>query len=513
MRRNRTKEGRRVIEQKRKSPLLAWLLAPTLFFVSGHHAVALDAAEADYELKLLGKYIFFDKISEPKRMACVTCHDPATGGTGSVAGVNLRQVVITGANPHTVGNLKPPTNAYASRIKPFQACDEGINTAPASGGFCGGNFWDGRAEGRGPADGGALFPAGATKHIGDEVFQGLTDPPLHYAAYFGPTADQALNPMPNPDEQNIGRQAVCEHVASAKYAELYLLAWGEAIDCRDVPVAISAPDVEVPPEKAFDISFKRLMLAVGAWQHSGEVNSFSSRRDRALRAELACVEGASDADPAVCNHPDFINSPGKFPLVGLTAQENLGHALFYNIRFNPRFDGLPAANCGFCHSENPASDDGTELLQLYADHAYHNIGTPPNPELPAAPAPGLGGHTGAPPGFFRTPTLRNVDKRKDEDFTKAYTHNGWFKSLESIIHFYNTAAVKPRCPDGVTTEKEALKNGCWPEPEHPGAPIPALIGNLGMSAEEEAAVVAYLKTFTDDVTPTAPPPYKPARKK
>ncbi|HEX5513276.1 MAG TPA: hypothetical protein VFY81_02695, partial [Gammaproteobacteria bacterium] len=37
-------------------------------------AVALDRHEQDYDLKLLGKYIFFDKISNPPRMACVSCH-------------------------------------------------------------------------------------------------------------------------------------------------------------------------------------------------------------------------------------------------------------------------------------------------------------------------------------------------------------------------------------------------------------------------------------------------------
>ena len=62
-------------------------------------AMALDANEPDYDLKLLGKYVFFDTISNPKRMACVTRHDPDTGGRGSVSGVNLHQVAITGANP------------------------------------------------------------------------------------------------------------------------------------------------------------------------------------------------------------------------------------------------------------------------------------------------------------------------------------------------------------------------------------------------------------------------------
>ncbi len=518
----------------------------------------LDPSEPDYDLKLLGKYVFFDKISNPPRMACVTCHDPETGGTGSVSGVNLHQVVITGANPLTKGNLKPPTNAYASFIPPFRACNSG---GLGANNYCGGNFWSGRAEGNGhPEDGGPgpVFPSGATKHIGKEIFQGLTNPPLQFVTYFGPTSDQALNPMPNKVEQNIERRAVCNHVASASYARLYKKVWGVAINCSDEPVAVSASDVGAA-ETQFDISFKRLMLAVGAWQHSKDLNSFSSKRDIALRAEIACMEGAPDADPAVCTHPNYLNSPGKFPLVGLTDQENLGHDLFYNRLPNPfappapigppfnvapRPD-LPRTNCSFCHSDNPGPvgpggrDDGSEPQQLYTAQDYHNIGTPANPEIPQLdpprqPSPDLGiaSHSGldAPglhrPGFFKTPTLRNVDKRKGNDFIKAYTHNGWFKSLESLVHFYNTGFVPgataqafgiTRCK-GTVTEKEALAHNCWPFPEFPNANDPSgnragalgspLVGNLGMTADQEAALVAYLRTFTDTKTSKAPPPYK-----
>jgi cytochrome c peroxidase len=41
-------------------------------------------------------------------------------------------------------------------------------------------------------------------------------------------------------------------------------------------------------------------------------------------------------------------------------------------------------------------------------------------------------------GRFQVPTLRNVDKRPNRDFVKAYGHNGYFK-------IYNTRDVLPRC--------------------------------------------------------------------
>ena len=232
-------------------------------------------------------------------MACVTCHDPATGGTGSVSGVNLHQVAITGANPHTVGNLKPPTNAYATFIESFRDCNSG---GLGRRNKCGGNFWNGRAEGNDIP----VFPDGATKHIGYEVFYTTEGEPLggdvwEYADHFGGTADQALNPPPNPVEQNIDRQAVCLHVALSKYAELYERVWGVGIDCSDDEVEVSAPDVDAP-EKAFDISFKRLMLAVCSWQASYDLNSFTSKRDKALRAELACACDGGNGNP---NYPGY----------------------------------------------------------------------------------------------------------------------------------------------------------------------------------------------------------------
>ncbi len=468
-------------------------------------ATPLSPAEEDYQLKLLGKHVFFDKISEPSRMACASCHDPRWGWTGNNTHINSTQVGITGANPHTKGGLKPPSNAYASEIQDFGQCPPGILAVAQE---CGGNFWNGRAEGRSFTDGGQMFPAGATKHVDVEVFQGDVGLQLAYSEYLGPVADQAINPMPNPVEQNIERQAVCEHVAKQKYAALYQEVWNEPIDCGANLVAIKADDVDA--ESEFDISFKRLAVAMSAYQHSAEVNSFSSKRD---------IELALDAD-------------GQFPLDGFTDQENLGHDLFYTDFLNPLTteDGRTiVTNCSLCHSDSPGfvfgppipgveRDDGTEPKQLYADDGFHNIGVPKNPELPAnlglVDHTGNAGHTGT----FKTPTLRNVGKKLSGGVTKAYTHNGYFKTLDSIIHFYNTAETKPKCealfPDrSEFPESFALANDCWPEPET-GGPTSSrglLFGNIGMTTEEEAAIVAYLKTLSDTETPKAPKPYAPGK--
>jgi cytochrome c peroxidase len=103
-------------------------------------------------------------------------------------------------------------------------------------------------------------------------------------------------------------------------------------------------------------------------------------------------------------------------------------------------------------------------------------------------------------GKHKTPTLRNVDKRPSPGFVKAYGHNGYFKSLESIVHFYNTRDELPRCADPFTTEADALEQNCWPEPEVSENLSTNAMGSLGLNAAEEAAIVAFMKTLTDDST-------------
>ena len=103
-------------------------------------------------------------------------------------------------------------------------------------------------------------------------------------------------------------------------------------------------------------------------------------------------------------------------------------------------------------------------------------------------------------GKQKVPTLRNVDLRPDDSFVKAYGHNGYFKSLEGIVHFYNTRDVLPTCP-GDYTEEQALKANCWPAPEVAENVNRDELGDLGLSPEEEADLVAYLKTLSDGYIP------------
>jgi cytochrome c peroxidase len=120
-----------------------------------------------------------------------------------------------------------------------------------------------------------------------------------------------------------------------------------------------------------------------------------------------------------------------------------------------------------------------------------------NPDGFAWVDPGLGGfleRTGYGDGVWmpelgkhKVPTLRNVARVPTEGFVKAYGHNGYFKSLDAIVHLHNTRDVEP-----------------WPTPEFPDTMNADELGNLGLTAAEEHAVVAFVRTLSDGWTPPSP---------
>lgn len=72
-------------------------------------------------------------------------------------------------------------------------------------------------------------------------------------------------------------------------------------------------------------------------------------------------------------------------------------------------------------------------------------------------------------------------------------HNGYFKSLKEVVQFYNTRDVLPTCQPGSSGEKVS----CWAAPEQLTNINKRQLGNLGLTNEQEDAVVAFLRTLTD----------------
>ena len=284
-----------------------------------------------------------------------------------------------------------------------------------------------------------------------------------------PAADQAQGPFLNPLEQALSTPAdVVELVCTASYGDLFRQVWGEEI-CEPANV---------------DMAYNDIALSIAAYEASPEVNSFTSKYDYSFRGKAK-----------------------------LTKQEQLGFALFRG-----------KGKCHRCHISN-----GQQTL--FTDFTYDNLGVPRNPENPFYEEPafnpdgfdwvdkGLGGflatrlsdyapYADANMGKQKVPTLRNVGKGSCEAepenpdcIVKAYTHNGYFKSLKGTVHFYNTRDVKPECNDPFTSEEDALAQGCWPVPEETENVNMDELGDLGLTPEEEDAIVAFMMTLSDGFQP------------
>jgi cytochrome c peroxidase len=116
-------------------------------------------------------------------------------------------------------------------------------------------------------------------------------------------------------------------------------------------------------------------------------------------------------------------------------------------------------------------------------------------------------------GTFKAPSLRNVDKRPYPGFVKAYMHNGVFKSLKDVVHFYNTRNLTTKPGEIIDFTKSDPYAGLQGKPLFPspefmsaitlqnpsgliGSPA-GQVGNLGLTSKEEDDLVAFLKTLTD----------------
>ena len=299
--------------------------------------------------------------------------------------------------------------------------------------WVGGNFWDGRATGQ---------------------------------VLGNPAADQALQPFLTPNEQASPDLAcVVYRVAQANYSAIFKAAWGRSLDDINFPQhtkSLCSQEGKTVPLSARDRAavqeaYNQISLSIAAFEASPAVSPFNSRFDH-------WREGRGS----------------------LNAEERQGFELFND-----------KANCAACHPNNGKK-------ALFTDFTYDNIGTPANPENPAFIASGfldrgLGVTVNDPElyGAMKVPTLRNIDKRPTPFASKSYMHNGAFKSLEQVVHFYNTRDVLPTCAGVVLPNDPRFGRDCWPAPEVAATVNRDELGNLGLTPSEERALVAYLRTLSD----------------
>ncbi len=208
------------------------------------------------------------------------------------------------------------------------------------------------------------------------------------------------------------------------------------------------------PVTDVNTAFSNIANAIATFERSDTLNAFTSKYDYYLKGQAT-----------------------------LTPSELRGLNLFN--------DTLKAM-CVNCHLTSPDPASGKIL---FTDFSYENDGVPPNPynpyyTIPASYNPlghsyidlGLGDFINDSDnyGTFRTPTLRNVA------LSGPYFHNGCFGTLEEVVHFYNT--------------RDSSGSG-FAIPEYAATIDHAETGNQHLSAQDEADIVAFLKTLTDGYQP------------
>jgi cytochrome c peroxidase len=228
-------------------------------------------------------------------------------------------------------------------------------------------------------------------------------------------------------------------------------------------------------------------LAVSAYEFSPEVSPFTSKYDYVQIGKDQFTPQEKFGyelfrSKARCNECHRDGGPGEEPLFTDFTASNLG--VPRNQRLQYYYEGRPDQRN---YSPNPAGAGyvdtgvGSFLRTLQSDSGQLN---PDSEWIKLAPKFNA---------KFQVPTLRNVDMRPTPSFVKAYMHNGYFKSLKEVVHFYNTRDALPQCKAGDPGEKVT----CWPAPEDSTNLNKRQLGNLKLTDQEEDALVAFLKTLTD----------------
>jgi cytochrome c peroxidase len=248
--------------------------------------------------------------------------------------------------------------------------------------------------------------------------------------------EQAKQPFLNPVEMQNTKENVVEAVINQYSSEM---------------MSLYGNDIFTETEKAFSA----IADAIAAFEKTEEVSPFNSKFDKYLRGEES-----------------------------LTAAELRGLILFQDEN---------RANCAACHPVATMTSSKSE--RLWTDFSYDNLGVPKNTRVRENNGKGDdfidNGLFGNPQvndtelkGAFRVSSLRNIA------VTAPYMHNGVFKDLSTVVHFYNSRDVQ----GAINPETGDL----WEAAEVDETKNTEELGNLGLSDEEINDIVIFLQTLTDE---------------
>lgn len=426
----------------------------------------------------LGKALFFDtRLSNPAGQSCGSCHSPNTGFTFPNSRINRELGVPPGVVPGRFVARAVPQVSYAAFNLPGPPH---INTTISL--FVGGQFWDGHAD---DLVAQAKFPFVSPNEM-NNLTHNMADPSL-----------------------------VVDKVAHGPSAQAFRNVFG--------------PNAFLQPT---EVVFENIAHAIAEYEKSSEVSPFSSKYDAWLadRATftprelngLRLVTGSWTGRPDGATWPRFAHCSECHMINGVASagRDIWTLTCFQNI-------GVPRnPNNPFYAMTDPVSNPAgyNPLGAAFIDYGlgvtmYQALGLPPGNTGPGSD--GRGDFYGV-NGAFKAPSLRNVDLRPHPGFVKAYMHNGVFKSLEQVVHFYNTRNLTTRRGEVIDFTRAHPYEGLrgrplWDPPEYPsdetlvnpdgllgtdpgtgpGGESAAQVGNLGITEQEERDIVAFLKTLSD----------------
>jgi cytochrome c peroxidase len=424
-----------------------------------------ESLDRSQEIILLGKLIFYDKeLSVKRNETCAFCHMPETGFSGPVSALNQTTVAYPGSVRTRFSARRPQSHTYAN-YAPV------LHYNPEQDDFVGGNFWDMRATGL---------------RLNSALVEQAQGPPLD------PTEIGLIDPA-----------CMVYRMSQRPYRSMAEKLWGEQAFALHWPANAKEVCDRASPAHHTD----PLPLHLEAVERGIAHSTFDQ-----IAEAIAAFESSPDVNPFSAKYDYVMAGKAEF-----TPEEKAGYGLFRS----------KATHCNECHR-----DGGPGEEPLFTDFTASNLGLPANRDLPfyKEDFPDKFGYTANPEGFkyldrgvggflssslnpnrewaamaesslgkYKTPTLRNVDKRPNAGFVKAYMHNGYLKSLKEVIHFYNTRDALPKCKPGDPGEKST----CWAAPENPETINRKQLGDLKLSDKQEDLLVVFLKTLTDGYSPVA----------
>jgi cytochrome c peroxidase len=389
----------------------------------------------------LGHDIFFDtSLSSSGKIACASCHSP----DHAYGPPNEGPVMLGGPELTLPGVRAVPSLTYLERqldfsIGPDDQLNENVNLAE-------------QAEIGKTADRVQKTATQAAQSAANIVPQG--------GLFWDGRADtlqiQASGPLLDPREMDGGSiEIIAEKLRNAPYAKKFAALFGERI-FKDARLLVAEATFAVSRYQIEEPSF----------------HPYTSKYDYWL-------EGRARMSEAEMRGLRLFNDPEK-------------------------------ANCAGCHSSQPSREG---LPPRFTDTQYEALGTPRNLALADTRDPGYFDLGVCGPirkdladqtqfcGMFKTPTLRNTAVRR------TFLHNGVFHTLQEVMDFYNFRDTNPEKVYPVGADGKVQKYNDIPVQYQANVDVsdPPFNRHLGetpaMTAQDEADIIAFLKTLNDGYKP------------